>query len=435
MRLTGTTGGFLLLAIAMIISTVWGSYSLPSTLTRADSSSPGIEPPAVNVPVILDPARIGGPVSAEQLVVGDQVLANAPVNASVQVEVRAEVQAAPGNSSGNNLGNDSRANAFAVGPNAQVVVNVEGTGNAQALREETGHARVIANVGGPGKALAQAGNAGHPDLEAEAAGPGNIEAYAQTGGALSAPQSQGALSFPVQGASSLSTPTLVVNEQLVNVRSGPDTLYPVMGQVGFGESYDIVARDPLGTWWKICCLRNREVWITDRYIDPRGPLESVEILTEFAPPPPTATPAPTNTPVSQEPIATPTPAWLFDLAQVARHSEANTVVIYAWVHENQRALDGHYLRVMQNGNVMVGSARSSSIPLGTTRPSRPHSEEDKVYNLKLDYNSVSFPGIKPVGDWTVQLVDGGGIALGPPASFNIEEYDQFMELYVSYQKR
>ena len=48
---------------------------------------------------------------------------------------------------------------------------------------------------------------------------------------------------------------------------------------------------------------------------------------------------------------------------------------------------------------------------------------------------VEFPGIQPAGTWVVELVDGGGNVVGPPATFNLSGNDPSQELYVRYKKR
>ena len=47
---------------------------------------------------------------------------------------------------------------------------------------------------------------------------------------------------------------------------------------------------------------------------------------------------------------------------------------------------------------------------------------------------VEFPGVQAPGTWVVQLVDGGGNPVGPPATFTLEGNDTNQELYVRYKK-
>jgi len=85
----------------------------------------------------------------------------------------------------------------------------------------------------------------------------------------------------------------------VNVRSGPSTLYPVLGRLEQGQQFEIVARNDMGDWWQICCLAGSEGWVVGELVDTVGPAEAVAVAGNIPAPPPTPTPAP--------PTATPEP--------------------------------------------------------------------------------------------------------------------------------
>jgi hypothetical protein len=42
--------------------------------------------------------------------------------------------------------------------------------------------------------------------------------------------------------------------------------------------------------------------------------------------------------------------------------------------------------------------------------------------------------VQPAGVWEVQLIDGSGATVGPPAVFTLVANDQNRELYVRYEK-
>lgn len=106
-------------------------------------------------------------------------------------------------------------------------------------------------------------------------------------------------------------PIAVVNSPLINVRQGPGTTYPLAGQLERGTELTIVAKNPAGDWWQVCCVNGQNVWIADFLVDTSGPLETVPVAADI-PPAPTPTPAPpTPTPAPAQPTPTPAPSFLF----------------------------------------------------------------------------------------------------------------------------
>lgn len=105
-------------------------------------------------------------------------------------------------------------------------------------------------------------------------------------------------------------PQVIVSQAQVNVRSGPGTTYGLAGTVNQNERYDVVAKNPDGDWWKVCCVNGQQVWIY-------GPLVTAENIGNVAvdtnipaPPvvvqptqPPVAAAPPTNTPPPPPPAA------------------------------------------------------------------------------------------------------------------------------------
>ncbi|MDH7484698.1 MAG: cellulase family glycosylhydrolase [Anaerolineae bacterium] len=83
-------------------------------------------------------------------------------------------------------------------------------------------------------------------------------------------------------------PQVVVNGTY-NVRSGPGTNYPRAGQVQAGQTLEIVAKNPDGTWWQVCCVNGQQVWIKADLAPVQGPTSNVTVASNI---PPTPTPAP-----------------------------------------------------------------------------------------------------------------------------------------------
>ena len=91
------------------------------------------------------------------------------------------------------------------------------------------------------------------------------------------------------------TPAAEIVAAVLNLRSGPGTVYDRVGQVAEGNQFDIVAKAPESDWLLVCCVDDQQVWIAggDEYVRQLGPLESVPVAEEIPEPP---TPAPTPTP-------------------------------------------------------------------------------------------------------------------------------------------
>ncbi|MBW7882936.1 MAG: hypothetical protein H3C34_09910, partial [Caldilineaceae bacterium] len=95
-------------------------------------------------------------------------------------------------------------------------------------------------------------------------------------------------------------PKLTVKVDAVNVRLGPGTEYGLAGLVNQGQEFTIVGRNEAKTWWLICCVNGKEVWIFDDLTDEDNE-KFAPIITDIpAPPvaqaqPPAAQPEPTPT--------------------------------------------------------------------------------------------------------------------------------------------
>ena len=103
------------------------------------------------------------------------------------------------------------------------------------------------------------------------------------------------------------TPQAVVSGEIVNVRRGPGTNYPVVGAAARGETFTVTGRNDAGDWWQICCIGQEPGWLYGPLTDVQGG-DAVALVTDI-PPAPTALPAPVADDVSSEPTpAAPAPA-------------------------------------------------------------------------------------------------------------------------------
>lgn len=77
----------------------------------------------------------------------------------------------------------------------------------------------------------------------------------------------------------------------INIRSGPGTDYPVLGQIEPGQSAPVTGRNQDNSWWQISLSDNSLGWVFGELVQASGTTGAVPVA-EAPPPPPTATPAP-----------------------------------------------------------------------------------------------------------------------------------------------
>ena len=71
----------------------------------------------------------------------------------------------------------------------------------------------------------------------------------------------------------------------LNVRSGPGTVYPIIGGLSLGDGVEVVGTNIAGDWLQIA-YNGQEGWVAAAYVDPTGSLAEVPEVS--APPPPAA---------------------------------------------------------------------------------------------------------------------------------------------------
>ena len=99
------------------------------------------------------------------------------------------------------------------------------------------------------------------------------------------------------------TPFVEVAADTLNVRLGPGTDYPVMGQGVIGQRLALVGRNDAGDWLVVCCIDEQAGWVVARLII-TGSDTSLLPVGQAPTRVPTATPLPQPTAVA---TATPTP--------------------------------------------------------------------------------------------------------------------------------
>ena len=95
-------------------------------------------------------------------------------------------------------------------------------------------------------------------------------------------------------------PVVIVQGDKVNVRKGPGTAYPTLGQATKGASLEIVGKNVAGDWWQVCCISGQQVWIIGQLVQVQGDTSDVMVAASIPTlPPPTSTPRLQPTPVPQ----------------------------------------------------------------------------------------------------------------------------------------
>jgi hypothetical protein len=86
----------------------------------------------------------------------------------------------------------------------------------------------------------------------------------------------------------------------VNVREGPGTNYPVLGQLPPNQPLPVVGQNEAGTWWQVPLPNGGTGWVAASVVQADGPID-VPVVQAPPPPavPPTATPQPAPTAAPQ----------------------------------------------------------------------------------------------------------------------------------------
>ncbi len=77
----------------------------------------------------------------------------------------------------------------------------------------------------------------------------------------------------------------------INIRSGPDTVFPVVSVMQSGETLAVMGRNTAGTWL-VVAPNGVNSWVARRVVPLRGPCDMVPVRTAPPPPPPIPTPQP-----------------------------------------------------------------------------------------------------------------------------------------------
>jgi tetratricopeptide (TPR) repeat protein len=102
------------------------------------------------------------------------------------------------------------------------------------------------------------------------------------------------------------TPFALVQTDNLNVRLGPGTDYPILGQANAGSQLALLGRNEAGDWLVVCCIDDRPGWVAARLVSTEASIADLPVglaPTRVPVAPPTATPTATPGPGA---LATPT---------------------------------------------------------------------------------------------------------------------------------
>ena len=86
-------------------------------------------------------------------------------------------------------------------------------------------------------------------------------------------------------------PAASVTGDSINVRGGPGTVYPVVGQAKKGEALPVIARTQDGAWLEVTLTDGKQGWVSAKLVTLNVPTESVPIAKSIPPTPAAPPPA------------------------------------------------------------------------------------------------------------------------------------------------
>jgi hypothetical protein len=205
----------------------------------------------------------------------------------------------------------------------------------------------------------------------------------------------------------------VVTNNAANLRTGPGTNYGLAGTVDRGSQFEIIAKNPAGDWWQICCVNGQNAWVATFLVDTSGPVDGVAVAQNIpAPPPPPAPapapaqPAPAPAPAQPEPQPEPEqpPAPAFNIQKGpmvdGRPNSNNIVSFFGWLCQGSfpcsPSVGGYVLVVDSPAGTFRGNFGEATLD------GDPGLDSAYWYNVKVEIPSG------PPGAYRAYVADGGG---------------------------
>ena len=135
-------------------------------------------------------------------------------------------------------------------------------------------------------------------------------------------------------------PVAIVQKDKVNVRKGPGTAYPRLGQVTKDTRLEIVGKNAAGDWWQVCCVQGQQAWIIGRLVQVEGDISGVQVVASIPPPPPTPTPRRRPTPTPAVPTPTKSPYKFTKVILQWCEPNAGVTAIEGTVYQDHKPYNG-----------------------------------------------------------------------------------------------
>jgi hypothetical protein len=195
---------------------------------------------------------------------------------------------------------------------------------------------------------------------------------------------------------------------VTNVRSGPGTSYPRIGEVRQGQSFEVTGKNQAGNWWQFS-FDGRPAWISGDMVTANAAAAGVAVVANIppAPVPPTAAPRPVQPPPAPvQPTAAPAPVAvaMFQGNAEFRNSDNPDGVVTFWGRlgpTGANPISGYRMKVTApsgGGDVAFG---------GEWQWAYSGLESQFRYNAKLE-------APKRAGGFRAVVVDGSGKEVSDP---------------------
>lgn len=185
------------------------------------------------------------------------------------------------------------------------------------------------------------------------------------GGEQAAPAAAAAPASDVEGVvgTTDAAPT-VSSGQIVNVRGGPGTAYPVLGQINPGSDFKVTGKSEAGDWWEID-FSGQPGWIIDQLVDVSGTVDGVAVVTDIPEPPApveaaAAAPAPAGdapAPAAAPVVAAPPPSGAVPFGYgIQAHMVHTGDAMIQQVMNSTKGMGFNWIKQQIEWRVMEGSA-------------------------------------------------------------------------------
>ena len=213
----------------------------------------------------------------------------------------------------------------------------------------------------------------------------------------------------------------------MNVRAGPGTNYPIVGQAAPGDQYIISGRNPSGGWWQII-YGGQYAWVYSPLVTATN-AEVVQVASFV--PTPVPTPIPVATPIpptAVPPPAAPSPAdpcanihcffWLRN-QDFTNNGGGELKLNIGFVHQGRgdeiQGAGGSYFVELHKDGVLVSAVDHTTRGLNNTH----NGPQGNKYNYLKAVPLNQVPGGNVAGNYTIFVKNGIGERVSQTYAFTV----------------